>query len=148
MHVARCISNHCKRLARTTTMLLSTARVACTQSQWVFCALPAGRLSTGGSFAISSGSDSKWGWSFEVITKDGRHFFYTHVANPMATNPATGKPWGPGAAVTQGQLLGWVAQPPAGKPAHLHFAHKEGSPCAYLRGCMSKSGAAPENLPC
>jgi hypothetical protein len=102
-----------------------------------------GHLSTGGSFAISSGSSS-WGWSFEVITSS-RSFFYTHVADPLAQNPTTGRPWGAGESVRKGQLLGWVAAHPTGGTIHLHFATREGNPCDYLRGCMGVNGMGPDS---
>jgi hypothetical protein len=107
------------------------------------CCLLAGHLSTGGSFAISSGSSS-WGWSFEVITSS-RSFFYTHVADPLAQNPTTGRPWGAGESVRKGQLLGWVAAHPTGGTIHLHFATREGNPCDYLRGCMGVNGMGPDS---
>jgi len=68
--------------------------------------------------------------------------FYTHMADPLAPGVT------PGATVKKGQVLGHVAKPPPGSPIHLHFAYKEGNPCAYLRNCKSVSGAAPGYLPC
>jgi murein DD-endopeptidase MepM/ murein hydrolase activator NlpD len=101
--------------------------------------LAAGTLSSGGSFAISSGSSNKWGWSFEIASDDGNHFFYTHVKDPLAPDTK------PGARVKKGQLLGWVDQAPHA-PNHLHFAHKEGNPCAYLKNCRGKDGQAPNDF--
>jgi murein DD-endopeptidase MepM/ murein hydrolase activator NlpD len=66
--------------------------------------------------------------------------FYTHVRDPLAPGIKAG------ARVTKGQLLGWVDQAPGSSPNHLHFAHKEGNPCAYLKDCRGKDGQAPNDF--
>lgn len=103
--------------------------------------LLAGQLSSGGSFVLKKEGSNVYGRQFDVITPT-RSFFYTHVNEPLAANPATGQPWGPGESVRKGQLLGWVAQ---GSPIHLHFAVSTGNPCDYLRGCRGVNGMGPDS---
>jgi murein DD-endopeptidase MepM/ murein hydrolase activator NlpD len=72
-----------------------------------------GRIDPGAGFGFRDNGSTVWGCRLTLLTGDGLRCFYTHLGR-YARGIA------PGAAVRQGQLLGWLGRPPRFE-AHLHF---------------------------